>query len=197
LALAPSKRAEPWMAELRSDEAAALLVALVNGDGHKRRDGRMCIVQKDRESIDAMQMIALRLGYRAHVSTRKDGIHVLYLTTGRWLTLRGTNGVHDPLPRENNHAGLVWCPSVPSGYWLARRNGKPFITGNTFPERLVEPCILAGCPEGGVVLDPFGGAGTVALVANRLGRKAIHVDLNPAYMDIALRRVRAAWEVPA
>lgn len=62
----------------------------------------------------------------------------------------------------------------------------------TFPPALVVPCILAGCPAGGTVLDPFGGAGTTALVADALGRDAILIELNPAYADIAARRVAAA-----
>lgn len=59
-----------------------------------------------------------------------------------------------------------------------------------FPEELVEPMILAGCPTGGVVLDPFVGSGTTAAVALRLGRRAIGVDLNPAYIAMAERRAR-------
>ena len=59
----------------------------------------------------------------------------------------------------------------------------------TFPPALVEPCILAGSPRGGVVLDPFGGAGTTALVADRLGRDAILIELNPAYAEMARRRI--------
>lgn len=60
----------------------------------------------------------------------------------------------------------------------------------TFPPALIEPCILAGCPEGGTVLDPFGGAGTTGLVADRLQRNAILCELNPEYADIARRRIR-------
>jgi DNA modification methylase len=59
----------------------------------------------------------------------------------------------------------------------------------TFPPELVEPCIKAGCPEGGVVLDPFGGAGTVGLVAGRLRRDAILIELNPEYAAIARQRI--------
>lgn len=61
----------------------------------------------------------------------------------------------------------------------------------TFPPELIEPCIKAGCPLGGLVLDPFGGAGTTGLVADRLQRDAILVELNPAYADIARRRIAA------
>ena len=59
----------------------------------------------------------------------------------------------------------------------------------TFPPKLIEPCILAGCPAGGTVLDPFGGAGTTGLVANRLGRDAILIELNPEYVAMAERRI--------
>ena len=58
------------------------------------------------------------------------------------------------------------------------------------PPALIEPCILAGCPKGGTVLDPFGGAGTTGLVADRLGRNAILIELNPEYAEMARRRVR-------
>ena len=61
----------------------------------------------------------------------------------------------------------------------------------TFPPALVEPCILAGCPIGGVVIDPFFGAGTTGLVADRLQRDCIGIELNPAYADIARRRIGA------
>jgi DNA modification methylase len=61
----------------------------------------------------------------------------------------------------------------------------------TYPEKLIEPCILAGCPEGGVVLDPFGGSGTTGKVANDNGRRAILLELNPAYADLALKRIGA------
>jgi DNA modification methylase len=59
----------------------------------------------------------------------------------------------------------------------------------TFPPALIEPCILAGCPKGGTVLDPFGGAGTTGLVADRLGRNAILIELNPEYAAMAERRI--------
>lgn len=60
----------------------------------------------------------------------------------------------------------------------------------TFPPALIEPCILAGCPEGGTVLDPFGGAGTTGLVADRKRRNAILIELNPEYAAIAGRRLK-------
>lgn len=58
-----------------------------------------------------------------------------------------------------------------------------------FPIELVEPCILAGCPIGGTVLDPFGGAGTTGVTADRLQRNAILIELNPAYVELTRRRL--------
>lgn len=63
----------------------------------------------------------------------------------------------------------------------------------TFPPDLIRPCILAGAPRGGVVLDPFGGAGTTAVVAMQEGRKSILCELNPEYAAMAERRISAAW----
>lgn len=57
-----------------------------------------------------------------------------------------------------------------------------------FPRKLVEPCVKAGCPAGGTVLDPFAGSGTTLLVAQALGRKAVGIDLNPDYLAQALAR---------
>lgn len=59
----------------------------------------------------------------------------------------------------------------------------------TFPENLIVDCIKAGCPEGGIVLDPFSGAGTTALVAAKLNRNYIGIELNPEYLKIAEKRI--------
>lgn len=71
---------------------------------------------------------------------------------------------------------------------------KPFKEAHfaTFPEDLIVPCILAGCPAGGVVLDPFMGAGTTGLVATKLGRKYVGIELNQEYIDIANKRINNA-----
>ncbi|KAI2693099.1 site-specific DNA-methyltransferase [Pseudomonas sp. TNT3] len=63
----------------------------------------------------------------------------------------------------------------------------------TFPPDLIRPCVLAGAPRGGMVLDPFGGAGTTAVVAMQEGRKSILCELNPDYAAMAKRRIAAAW----
>jgi site-specific DNA-methyltransferase (adenine-specific) len=57
-----------------------------------------------------------------------------------------------------------------------------------YPEKLIEPCILAGCPYDGVVLDPFMGSGTTARVAKHFGRKYIGFELNKEYLAIIKRK---------
>jgi DNA modification methylase len=68
---------------------------------------------------------------------------------------------------------------------------KPFSEAHfaTFPEDLIVDCIKAGCPEGGLILDPFMGAGTTALVARKLNRNYIGFELNPDYIKIANKRL--------
>lgn len=58
-----------------------------------------------------------------------------------------------------------------------------------FPEQLIEPCIKAGCPEAGLVLDPFIGSGTTGLVARKLSRNFVGIDLNPDNKHMALERM--------
>lgn len=65
----------------------------------------------------------------------------------------------------------------------------------TFPPELITDCIKAGCPTGGVVLDPFMGAGTTAVVAQNLGRNYIGFELNPAYVELANERIQKESEV--
>ena len=86
---------------------------------------------------------------------------------------------------EKNEAGTrnkrdVWTVST-TGF-----RGAHFAV---FPEKLIEPCILAGCPEGGTVLDPFTGSGTTGVVAKKLGRDFVGVEINPEYHKMALGRI--------
>jgi DNA modification methylase len=68
---------------------------------------------------------------------------------------------------------------------------KPFKGAHfaTFPMDLIEPCVLAGCPEGGTVLDPFGGSGTTGIVAVNHNRHAVLCELNQEYIDLAKKRI--------
>lgn len=70
---------------------------------------------------------------------------------------------------------------------------KPFKEAHfaVFPEELIQTPILAGCPKGGTVLDPFMGAGTTGLVAKKLGRSYIGIELNPEYVEMAESRINS------
>lgn len=93
------------------------------------------------------------------------------LHDGRWDQAFHPNG---------RNKRTVW--NVP----LSKFRGAHFAV---FPEKLIEPCILAGCPRNGLVLDPFFGAGTTGVVASRLSRKYLGLELNSEYVDIAQKRL--------
>jgi DNA modification methylase len=74
--------------------------------------------------------------------------------------------------------------------WTVTTHPYPEAHFATFPEKLIEPCILAGCPKDGVVYDPFMGAGTTALVALRAERRFIGSEINGEYVKIAEKRIK-------
>ena len=117
----------------------------------------------------------------------------------RRSTLYGANPSSSKLNPDRNDEGRGG--SMGFGGNIAGRNlhnvwtiaAQPFRGAHfaTMPRGLVERCILAGSRSGDTVLDPFGGAGTTGLVADRLGRSAVLIELNPAYAAMARDRVTA------
>jgi len=121
-------------------------------------------------------------------------------TVGRMK--RGTSATHKNIngaPGQTKH-GLAqpkdYDPDRPVAEKRNRRSvwtitTKPFRGAHfaVMPEALVEPCILAGSKEGDLVLDPFTGSGTVAVVSLRHGRNFIGTELNPDYAEIAQNRI--------
>lgn len=85
----------------------------------------------------------------------------------------------------DNTAGLRNKRSI----WNVATQGYKEAHFATFPEKLIEPCVFAGSKEGGIVLDPFLGSGTTAVVAKKHNRKYIGIELNPKYAEMAERRV--------
>jgi DNA modification methylase len=85
----------------------------------------------------------------------------------------------------------VWGSELKNKRSVWTVSPKPFSEAHfaVYPPELIEPCILAGCPEGGTILDPFGGSGTTAVVADRLGRNSILTELNEDYIEIARNRI--------
>ena len=120
------------------------------------------------------------------------------------------DAIREPINPNNN--GNVRCPTLGThrpldSRQMAERNydeikgankrsvwtitTKPYSGAHfaTFPQDLIEPCIKAGCRPNGIVLDPFMGAGTTAVVARKLNRNYIGFELNPEYVKIAERRI--------
>ena len=64
----------------------------------------------------------------------------------------------------------------------------------TYPEKLVEPCILAGSKPGDIVLDPFNGSGTTGVVAMKYGRRYIGCELNPKYVELTEQRFASIFD---
>ena len=87
-------------------------------------------------------------------------------------------------------AGMVTTRNRRS-VWTIQTEGNKDAHFATFPRALVRPCILAGCPAGGTVLDPFSGTGTTGVVALELGRKYIGIELNPEYAEMSRKRLAA------
>jgi DNA modification methylase len=107
---------------------------------------------------------------KAELTPRNDG--------DRWNEANGRGFVPN---QSGRNARSVWTIAT-----------QPYAEAHfaTFPEELPRRCIAAGCPEDGIVLDPFMGSGTVALVARRLGRRSIGIELNPEYAELCARRLQ-------
>lgn len=84
-------------------------------------------------------------------------------------------------PSEDRNKRSVWTV-----------NTKPYAGAHfaVFPQELIEPCIMAGAPVGGIVLDPFMGSGTTAQVAQHLNRQYLGCELNPEYKPLQDKRLR-------
>ena len=118
---------------------------------------------------------------------RHDGFNERYFGNARKLAPEG-QGIKN---NDSFDAAMAIMPTMVNlrNVWSIPTLGFKEAHFATFPPELVERCILAGCPTGGLVLDPFGGAGTTGLVADRLGRDAILIELNPGYAEMARRRI--------
>jgi DNA modification methylase len=122
-----------------------------------------------------------RVPYKTN-GTMKAIAHKSAITPGQapqGKALKRMSGEGDPIYYNANKRS-VWTV-----------NSYPYADAHfaTFPERLITDCIKAGCPENGIVLDPFIGAGTTGLVASKLNRNFIGIELNPDYIKIAENRL--------
>ena len=136
---------------------------------------------------DKSQPDALRNGIRTPKAQK--------VPTG-WDTSQGShNELLGRYPRVKNNSSFDTAMQVmpdtrnKRSVWSVSPHAFPEAHFATFPPKLIEPCILAGSAVGDMVLDPFMGAGTTALVAKNLGRQAVGCELNVEYIEISARRL--------
>lgn len=131
--------------------------------------------QKYYYDADAIKEAAINEGriVKASGSDAKNGAKGVFGATAAGFT------THDTLITDRNKRS-VWTVTT-----------KPYAGAHfaVFPSDLIEPCILAGAPVGGIVLDPFMGSGTTAQVAQNLGRKYLGCELNPDYKTLQDKRL--------
>lgn len=110
-----------------------------------------------------------------------------------WGTRDRTDGKY-----HNEGSGLTPHSGLEKSYEMANKrsvwsvNTKPYKGAHfaVFPQELIEPCIMAGAPKDGIVLDPFMGSGTTAQVAQNLGRQYLGCELNPEYAPLQAERTK-------
>ena len=116
--------------------------------------------------------------------------------------VKGSNKYGEPIPGQAKQQTINLCREHGAisdeminplrnkrDVWII--NTVPFKGGHyaAYPPKLVETCLLAGCPEGGIVLDPFMGSGTTGMVASQMGRHFVGIELNPEYKELAEARI--------
>lgn len=122
---------------------------------------------------------------RAHAGGKTNGMMKAVVSP---KALQAIRGIKNNASFENACCLRVATRNKRS-VWKVSTLGYPGAHFATFPPKLIEPCIMAGAPAGGVVLDPFMGAGTTALVASRLGRAFVGIELKQEYIDLARDRL--------
>lgn len=148
------------------------------------------------------QDLANQVGsYRANGGKKSNGpMRAVVAGSTRKLAAENQSMIGQKASRESSLALMVDSRNLrnfepaPLSVWVMPTAAFREAHFATFPPELVERCIDAGCPTGGHVLDPFGGAGTTALVALAKGRTCELIELNSDYASIAARRVSGAWQ---
>jgi ribonucleoside-triphosphate reductase len=118
------KRVPPVIRSLSARQIRLFLNAYVEGDGSREANGRVRIYTKDPDNLDALQELCVLCGWGSTVYRRKDsGVYVLNIVRNRETYIQSIE--------RRPYRGKVWCPTTRNGTFVARREGKTFITGNT------------------------------------------------------------------
>ncbi len=136
------------------------------GEHHRTKAGLVAYAQRQRSKRDS---------FKRDDSKRAEAI------PGQSVGTHRDDREESDWPLDTRNKRSVWTVST-----------KPYKGAHfaTFPTDLIEPCVLAGAPAGGIVLDPFFGSGTTGQVAQALGRQFIGIELNEAYKPLQDERLR-------
>ncbi len=132
--LAPGKQLNPsFLMRLTTRQIKLLVNTMIDGDGHTRKyDGRKQFLQNPGITLDTFQMALTMLGISFNVRNHGDRCKVVTLRGGKNYCIK--RAVKESLP----YYGRIWCPMIQGNEtWVARRNGKPFITHNTFYTKML------------------------------------------------------------
>ena len=127
------------------------------------------------------------------VREREFGYDTQYLNVRGFKTKQN---IEQPQPPQRHGQNINYTKQGRNKRCVWKISTKPFPESHfaVYPEELCETPIKAGCPEGGIVLDPFFGAGTTGVVALKQNKKFIGIELNPDYIEIASRRLKPYLE---
>jgi DNA modification methylase len=123
---------------------------------------------------------------KVSIARQKRGIS----TTNKWIDGAPGQTPHTlSQPRTNDKSRSVSLKRNKRDVWTITVKSSGYKHFSSYPPDLIEPCVLAGCPKGGIVLDCFMGTGTTAAVALQHGRNYVGIDASPAYCKIAENRI--------
>jgi len=145
----------------------------------------------DRPSKSHEHIFLLSKGRKYYYDSEAIKEPALWDGTDVKLRFGGAKYGEDEGEKNRTKSGKMWVPAETRNkrdVWSVSTKAYSGSHCAVFPAELIEPCILAGAPSGGVELDPFGGSGTTGEVSNRLGRKAILIELNPEYLTQIQKR---------
>jgi len=115
---------------------------------------------------------------------RWGGNHLVARSRSAWSDATGQHAFRDRNLRPNPDGRNMRC------VWSVNTRGTNEKHYAAYPQKLVQRCIVSGCPEGGIVLDPFMGIGTTAVVARKLNRQYVGFELNPEYVKLAEKKLK-------
>jgi len=172
-------------------DAAAVAEPLQSGPSDLRKmiEGQDRIGGLTKESVDphARASALTNMGRKRSVGSKQAATAALAAIGSGTRTYEGFNDRWDEAKANEDLPGGRNLRSV----WNIATEPFPDAHFATFPKKLVEPCIKAGSRPGDLILDPFCGSGTSGVVALRLGRSFVGIELNPEYVEMARRRIEA------